>query len=65
MFASTIQFDADLIGQADGNFTCLFQPALAHAILARAGVGGDTRLPIVDGNLTEAERAGYFDDLVA
>src|SRR3989338_5546020 len=63
-FPATGQLDADLIGQAEGDFTGLLQPALAHAVLTRAGVGGDARLASLYGDNAGAKRPGYFDLLV-
>src|SRR5512142_2575440 len=37
-FLSARQFDAHFVRQADGDFASLLQPALAHAVLPRAGV---------------------------
>src|SRR3990167_7321309 len=59
------QLDADLIGQADGDLPGLLQPALAHAILSRAGIGDDTRLALLNADDADAKRAGNFDLLVA
>ena len=38
IFLAACQLDADLVRQADGDFADLLQPALAHAVLSRAGV---------------------------
>ena len=65
IFLLAAQFDTDLIGQADGNFADLFHPALAHAILARAGVGGDACLMIVDGDFAEAQWPRHFQFKIA
>src|SRR3989338_9991570 len=59
------QFDADLIGQADGDLPGLLQPALAHAILSRAGIGDDARLALLNADDADAKRAGNLDLLVA
>ena len=56
---------ADLVGRADGDLTRPLQPALTHAILARAGVGDDTYAALFDGDAGHAERSGYFDLAVA
>src|SRR3990167_9433263 len=59
------QLDADLVGQADGDFPGLLQPALAHAVLSRAGIGDDARLALLNADDADAKRAGDFDLLVA
>src|SRR5512134_2902495 len=50
------QFDANLVGQADRDLASLLQPALAHTVLARAGVGSDARPPLLDGDDAGSER---------
>src|SRR3990167_4857693 len=63
-FLATGQFHTDLVGQAEGDFTGLLQPALAHAVLTRAGVGSNARLASLYGDNADAKRARYFDLLV-
>src|SRR3989338_955514 len=59
------QLDADLIGQADGDLPGLLQPALAHAVLSRAGIEDDARLALLNADDADSKRAGNFDLLVA
>src|ERR1019366_1516138 len=59
------QFDTHLIGQAQCDLPGLLQPALAHAVLARAGVGGDARLAVLYSDDADAKRAGHLDLLIA
>ena len=65
LFPAAGQFDAYLIGQAQRNFSGLLQPALAHAVLARAGVGCDACFTVLDADDGCPERARDFDLLVA
>jgi hypothetical protein len=64
-FLFATELNADLVGQAQSHLPCLFEPALAHAVLARAGVTLDAGLAGVDGDATKAQRARNFNDLVA
>ena len=50
-----------MVGCADGDFAGACQPALAHAILVRPGVGDDAGAPRLDGHQRGAERAGDRD----
>src|SRR5690606_9264977 len=57
--------EADLVGRADRHRAGLRQPALAHAILARPGVGSDARAPGPDLDHGDTERTGHLDQALA
>lgn len=59
------QFDAHLIWQAKRDLTRLLQPALTHAVLPGARIGGYAHPTMLDRDDAHAQGAWHFYPLVA